>query len=584
MLGAGAATAAGLVIMPAREATAAPVTYPYGTTLDRTLLLGMPGRGGYRPIVGGAGEPHVVRRDLGGAATRLRGRKRRPLLAFAQFSDIHILDAQSPARVEFLDRLSDFDGPLSNAPLTASAYRAQEIMTLHVAEAMVRAVNRIHRAPATGLPLAFTICTGDNVDNAQLNEVRWMIDVLDGRYVRPDSGDPRQYEGVMDNVIYDTRYWHPEGNAPGHGEDLPRWFFGFPTVPGLLDAARRPFNASGLRTPWLTVFGNHDAMPQGTVKHMEAINKIAVGDKKIVDLAPNTDLGELLRLILANDPKVVDILFGGPARQVTPDKRRRMLSRKEIIKAHFETSGRPRGHGYRRRNLETGTAYYHFDRGPVRCVALDTCNVAGGSEGSLDREQFAWLEALLTAGSRRYLDRSGQLVTQRVPDRLFVLFSHHTIESMNNGNLSPGEPPRVLGPEVRDLLLRFPNVVAWVNGHTHRNDITPHPRPAGSPIPGGFWEINTAAHIDWPQQARIIEFADNRDGTLSIFTTMIDSAAPDSYGGRLTTPLRLAALSRELAGNDWHARTLPGDDGKRGEVIDRNVELIVPAPFTLRVG
>jgi metallophosphoesterase (TIGR03767 family) len=586
MLGAGAAAAAGLVAIPAREAAAAPVTYPNGTTLDRTLLLGTPGRGGYRPIVGGPGEPHLVRRELGGTAARLRARKRKALLAFAQFSDMHILDAQSPARVEFLDRLSDFDGPLANTPLTASAYRSQETMTLQVAEAMVRAVNRIRRAPATGLPLEFTICTGDNVDNTQLNEIRWMIDVLDGKYVRPDSGDMRQYEGVMDNTIYDTRYWHPEGNAPGQGEDLPRWFFGFPTVPGLLDAARRPFNATGLRTPWLTVFGNHDAMPQGTIKHMDAIKAIAVGDRKIVGLAPNTDLGELLRLILANDPKVVDVLFGGPVREVTADKRRKMLSRKEIIKSHFETTGRPHGHGYRPHNAKTGTAYYQFDRGPIRCVSLDTCNLAGGSEGSLDREQFGWLESLLAAGSSRYVDRSGKLVTQRVPDRLFVLFSHHTIESMNNGNLTPGEAPRALGPEVRDLLLRFPNVVAWVNGHTHRNNVTAHPRPGGSPVPGGFWEINTAAHIDWPQQARVIEFADNRDGTLSIFTTMIDSAAPESYGGRLGTPLRLAALSRELSGNDWHARARPnpGEDGQRGEVIDRNVELIVPAPFELRVG
>jgi hypothetical protein len=38
----------------------------------------------------------------------------------------------------------------------------------------------------------------------------------------------------------------------------------------------------------------------------------------------------------------------------------------------------------------------------------------------------------------------------------------------------------------------------------------------------------------------------------------------------------LAALSRELAANDWQDRS----DFRRGSIEDRNVELVVPAPFT----
>jgi len=132
---------------------------------------------------------------------------------------------------------------------------------------------------------------------------------------------------------------------------------------------------------------------------------------------------------------------------------------------------------------------------------------------------------------------------------------------------------RVGGGTVRDLLLRFPNVIAWVNGHTHRNQITPHARPDGS---GGFWEINTASHIDWPQQARIVEVADNRDGTLSIFTTVIDHAGPADYGGDLTSTVSLAGLSRELAVNDPQVKL-----DARGTVADRNTELLVGAPADL---
>jgi hypothetical protein len=133
----------------------------------------------------------------------------------------------------------------------------------------------------------------------------------------------------------------------------------------------------------------------------------------------------------------------------------------------------------------------------------------------------------------------------------------------------------VLGPEVDALLLQFPNVIAFVNGHTHVNRITPHARPGG----GGYWEISTAAHVDYPCQARLLEVVDNRDGTLSIFGTVIDAAAPLSYAGRLDGPQSLASLGRELAANDWQERT----DARRGRVEDRNVELLLRAPFALSV-
>ena len=101
---------------------------------------------------------------------------------------------------------------------------------------------------------------------------------------------------------------------------------------------------------------------------------------------------------------------------------------------------------------------------------------------------------------------------------------------------------------------------------------------------GGFWEINTASHIDFPQQARIVELVDNGDDTLSLFGTIIDSAAPLRWKGT-ANPNQLAALSRELAANDWQERVskldAQGHDGRRGAVSDRNVELLVHTPFSL---
>ncbi|MDQ2839047.1 MAG: TIGR03767 family metallophosphoesterase [Actinomycetota bacterium] len=558
---------------------------PESTTLARTLLHGSPGVGGYQPLVVGPGEPHLLRADLLGPAAahhRSGHHARRPILALGQLTDVHVMDAQSPARVEFLDRYNDPGSPLASVLPFDSSYRAHEMLSAQVADSMVRALNEVRRGPVTGLPLAFAITTGDNVDNTQYNEVRWQIDILDGGRIRPDSGDLTKYEGVPDQQDYDVHYWHPDGAPAGAAADLPHSKYGFPLVPGLLDACRKPFQAPGLRMPWLSVFGNHDGLVQGNVPSSPAIAGLATGPAKIIDLPPGTDIVQLAIGLQSGDPAALQKLFSGPVRLVTPDENRRPLSRQQTIAEHFKTTGTPHGHGFTSWNLSTGKAYYAFDHGceqaEVRGIVLDTVNPYGGSEGSIDADQLAWLTGELTAASSRYLAADGSLVRRRTRDKLVVIYSHHTMETMTNA----AGVGRVLGPAVRDLLLRFPNVVLWINGHTHRNTVTSFARPAGSTVPGGFWEINTASHIDWPQQARVVELVDNGDGTLSIFGTLIDHAAPRAAGNHPASSLALAALSRELAANDWQ-RPAPTAtvDGRRGSALDRNVELLVPAPFAL---
>ncbi|MGW2186494.1 TIGR03767 family metallophosphoesterase, partial [Streptomyces sp. NPDC001719] len=121
------------------------------------------------------------------------------------------------------------------------------------------------------------------------------------------------------------------------------------------------------------------------------------------------------------------------------------------------------------------------------------------------------------------------------------------------------------------LLQRYPNVVAWVNGHTHENRITAH----GHTVPErAFWEINTASHVDFPQHARIIEIADNGDGTLSLFTTLVESAAPYTTDFSDTSEAGLAALYRELSYNDPYATP----DRKLGAPVDHNTELLLTKP------
>jgi metallophosphoesterase (TIGR03767 family) len=282
-----------------------------------------------------------------------------------------------------------------------------------------------------------------------------------------------------------------------------------------------------------------------------------------------------------------DQLVNGSTRPVTPDKDRRVLTRAELVAEYFNTTGRPVGHGFTAANRKYGTAYYTFLSSGVRCIVLDTVNPNGSSNGSLDQSQLNWLTSLLDANSTVRLTSDGVREVAPGKDRLIVIFSHHTIATMDNPTTGPQTPgARILGDQVEQLLLQYPNVVAWMNGHTHVNNVTPHRRPSGWQTPGGFWEINTAGHIDFPQQVRIVELVDNSDGTLSIFGTIVDSLAPLKWNGT-GDPMQLAALSRELGANDWQARVphldVEGHDGRRGAVADRNVELLVHSPFDLSV-
>lgn len=535
-----------------------------GTTLARTWQRGAPGAGGYRKIVQGPGEPHVVRTDFVASPSADRATRRRGVLAFAQLSDVHIVDAQSPMRLEWLDRFDDAaaDGDPTTG-LTSSAYRAHEMLSAQVADAMVRAVRaRRFAAPVTGLRLDCAIQTGDNADNAQYNETRWNIDILSGgKVVTPDSGNRTRWEGVADQdlLTYDPHYWHPDGQPLLRAADIPRREYGFPKVPGLLDAARRPFTPIGLGMPWYTAFGNHDGGVQGNFPPTTlgaGMSAIATGTLKIISPPAGLSQADLLRA-LRTDPLglLSSLQVGTHVRVVSRDPDRRILTRRQVVEEHFTTTGTPVGHGFTEENRATGTAYYTFVRGDVQFLVLDTVNPNGYSNGSIDQPQLEWLRAELAAPRAAYQ----------------VVASHHTSETMDNPLiLTGGDPsPRVQGPAVVALLQEHPRVIAWINGHSHRNQVWA--RAGGK---RGFWEINTASHIDFPQQSRLVEVADNGDGTLSIFCTMVDHAAPASYGGNLSTTVALASLARELSANDWQDRSAVRD----GAPDDRNVELVIQKP------
>jgi hypothetical protein len=117
-------------------------------------------------------------------------------------------------------------------------------------------------------------------------------------------------------------------------------------------------------------------------------------------------------------------------------------------------------------------------------------------------------------------------------------------------------------------------LIAYVSGHTHDNNISAFPRTGG----GVWWGIETSATADWPVQHRLIEVMDNRDGTLSIFGTLLDhaggSATPPDGSAAGFTAEQLASIGRTLTYNDPQA----GDGTGEGATNDQNVELLVRDP------
>jgi hypothetical protein len=272
-----------------------------------------------------------------------------------------------------------------------------------------------------------------------------------------------------------------------------------------------------------------------------------------------------------------EVFMAGPARHVVADPGRRPVTRQEFVAAHFGPTARPSGHGFTERNRLDGTAYYVHDTPAVRFIALDTNCLAGGAYGCVDHDQARWLDARLAEVHSRYYDQAGHHVQRPNDDRLVVILSHHGVESLVHPmtrHAGPDGQPLLGGPDILALLHRYPNVVLWLNGHTHLNAVRARRDPRDRAH--GFWEVTTSSIVDWPCQARLVEMVEAA-GQLSIVCTMIDHDSrvrPEA----LAADADLAALHRELAANMPFAGM---DSTRPGTHADRNVELRVAAPFPL---
>ena len=539
-------------------------------TTDRRLGPGAVLRHGasapYRAVEIIAGEPHLVRDDLGAPDPAARPQAGRPLLTLVQVTDLQLADVQSPTRFEFLNRYFADPRYAEIVPVQ----RPQEALNAHAIDATLRTINAV-RGPVTGAVPQLAVTTGDAIDNAQWNEMQAFLALFDGGVVRPGSGG-HGYVGVQSPDWPDDFFWKPDGCGV-HGEDLFRREFGFSHHPGLLERAMEEFSASGLRLPWLSCFGNHEALNQGVGRITTGVAAALTGNQKPLRLPEDFDHDRALHMFTERP----EAFMAGPSVTITADPGRRPITRREFVEAHFRPGARPFGHGFTEQNRLDGTAYYAHDTPAARLIALDTSCVAGGAAGSLDPDQARWLEARLAEAHSSYRGPDGNEVRTGNDDMLVVVFSHHGVDTLGNTRARrdgrDGEAP--LGAaEVVALLHRFPNVVLWLNGHTHLNAVRPRPDPDH---PGrGFWEVTTCAIVDWPCQARIIEIIDS-GGCLSVVCTMVDHDSPAAPRS-LQTVDDLAALHREIAAN---MPVIGADSGRAGTPGDRNAELRMTPPFPL---
>jgi metallophosphoesterase (TIGR03767 family) len=522
------------------------------TTLDQTIRHGSVLSGNYRSLITGPGEPHLPRLDvLRRAPSTDRSVSRRSVAYIGHLSDLHVIDSQSPGRIE----------PLIAADHSAwaSAFHPQDAVSPHTVAAMVSAFGDMRTSRLTGAPMTAAVVTGDSADMHSSLELRWYIDLLDGTMIDPATSGP-SYQGVQawSEATWAYRPGDPRGGAFGE--------YGFPRLPHLLEqAVGATIHSPGLPAPWYAVPGNHDTLLLGTFRPTPTFEALAVGGRKaasaeataIIGLGGYASSGSVLQQAVS----ALRLAIGGGTRPVPSNEERAVFLGNDFVRAHLRSTEGPGpvGHGFTPHHLESGETWWSADVNPrVRLLGLDTCNAVAGPDGAVPEVQLRWLE--------------GELRRAEAQQRLVVVLSHHNSTTLENRAQRPGDGTRLHGADdLLDLLLRSRTAIAWLNGHTHVNQILPHTRGAR-----GLWEITTASCIDYPQQQQVIEIVDNRDGTLSLFTTVVDHASPVSSGGTGSVP-DLAARSRELAANDWIAQPLI----RAGSLLDRNTELLLPAPFPL---
>ncbi len=395
------------------------------------------------------------------------------LFAFLSISDAHITDKESPCQSIYL---SCYQGGTNGS---SACYSPVMLYTTQVLDAAIRTANAVNRL----LPFDFAISLGDDANGPQYNELRWYIDVMDGKPITPSSG---AHVGAT-NIDY-----------------------------------QEPFQAAGLdpAIPWYAVMGNHDHLWEGGLlitnnvyqQDFTGENVLCVGgDYYMGTIDGSTPYGDVI-----DAGPVTDFIVGGVTNfpTVVADTNRYYLETTNWMREFFNTSSKPVGHGFSEANITNNFACYSFEpktNMPLKVIVLDDTmsdqDFKLGEQAALDTNRFNWLTNELQLGQDQ--------------DQLMIIAAHEPLEVIYTN--SPVSRTNVLA-----ALHACPNLLLWICGHTHQNNILPQPSPDPDHPEYGFWEVQTASLRDFPQEFRAWEILRNTDNSISIRVTDIDPEETNS--------------------------------------------------------
>lgn len=289
------------------------------------------------------------------------------------------------------------------------------------------------------------------------------------------------------------------------------------------------FVSEGLAVPYRWVTGNHDVLVQGLFAVTAERQQAAVG----ADAAGGTRDGR-------------GALVAGGA-TVRADARRALLTPREVLE---RVAADADGHGLDAAQVARGKAFSSFDVAgtPLTFLVVDTTAETGGDDALVRRADF---DAFIAP----VLDRAA------AERRLVVMVAHHATDRLttNGGALGLAQADALAPAEVVRRLGASGRLAFSLVGHAHTHRVVPIVTG-----PQGFWEITTAAVIDFPNQLRVVEVFDQDNGWWMTRVTVVDLALEGDA---------VAAQGKRASVADLTSGWLAGDRLVGGEVNDRNLEL-----------